>query len=151
MMIIASYVIIGWSIRVFIKIKLMGTSLYDIIKGNTTKVDIYRRIIGCFSVTKNGGFGCFWEFIPNTLFFLRQPIPLLLRNHWRTLFMLIGICLDHINRGVYAKGYLIFFIGEMFNLIEIHHDLYPNLRSRLNSCHGLLQPIEVVHNIVHRP
>ena len=60
-----------WSIRVFTKIKVMGTRLYDVNKGNIIKVERGRRLMGYFCVTQNGGLRWFWLFIPNNLYFLR--------------------------------------------------------------------------------
>ena len=54
-MILVRWINIGWAVSVVTKFKLMGTSLYNIIKGNTTKFDMGGRLMDCFSVTKNGG------------------------------------------------------------------------------------------------
>ena len=118
MKVFSGYIIFVWSVKGAIKTKLMGTGLYDITKGNIMKIVMNKRIMGWFIVTQNGGLGCFWEFIPNNLFFLRQTIPSLLSHSWRTLLLLRGICFYHINRGVHVNGNYIVVIGKRFNVID---------------------------------
>ena len=45
-MVIINYIIFGWSIGGITEIKLMGTSLYELTKGNIMKADIGRRLMG---------------------------------------------------------------------------------------------------------
>ena len=79
-MVLVNLITIGWSIRGVTK-KLTGTNLYYVTKVNITKVDMGRSLMGRFCVIQNSGPGCFWQFIPNNLFLLRQPVPPLLRYY----------------------------------------------------------------------
>ena len=54
MMVLVNWIIVRWSIRSLNKIKIMGTSLYEVTKGNTMESDMDRRLMGCFCVTQNG-------------------------------------------------------------------------------------------------
>ena len=133
-MVLLNAIILGWYIQGVTKIKLMGNIIYDLTKGNTMKVDVVRRLMGRFCVTQNGGLGCFWKFIPNKIFFLRQPIPPHFRHYWRTWLLMIILWLNHINGGVYVKWTLIHIIGKLLKLI----DTPPGFRSKL------IAPLEFV-------
>ena len=54
-MILVRWINLGWAIRGVTKIKLMGTSIYNITKDYTTEVDMGGILMGRFSVTQNGG------------------------------------------------------------------------------------------------
>ena len=123
-----NYIIVGWYIGDVTKIKLTRTILYEVPKGNTMKVFMGRRLMGCFLITQNGGIFCFWHFITNNFFLLRQPISSFLRNSWETWFLMRGLCLKHINIGVYVKWTLIPIIGKLLNFI----DTPPGFRAKLN-------------------
>ena len=125
MMVLFNYIIFGWSIRGVTKIELIGTSLYEVTKSNTTQVDMCRRLVGCFRVTKNGGHVCFWWFILNNLYLLRQPIPQFPRYYLENISLQRGVLLNHINIGVYVKLSLIPTIGQLFKLIYTPKGFIP--------------------------
>ena len=118
MVVLVNYINLGWSIRGVTKIKLMGTSLYEVTKGNIMKVDMGRILMWCFCVNQNGGIVWFIQFIPNNLFLLRQPMLSILRHSWEIWSLLRGVYMNHINRGVYVKWDIIHIIVELFKLVD---------------------------------
>ena len=114
-----------------VKIKLMGTRIYEVTEGNTKKVDTGIWLMGCFCIIQHVGLVCLWHFIPNTILFLRQPIPLLHRNYWEARSLMRGVWLNHINRGIYVKWSLIPIFGERLNLIDTPTGFIAKLSARM--------------------